>query len=302
MASSQIAFSQRERNHIAANRDLGAVAGQTGTGPGMFATLDQTTKHRDPKATLMAIAINGTAVACLLWLGTATIRKTAIVPMHSITLIDPVLPAPPPPRALPKVNVMSGGGGRAMATPVSRGNPPKLVPKPVIMAAMDAPRITPKLAIEPTVNVQPTLKMGKVDAPNIGMPEAHPAVAVSMGNGSGAGLGAGFGDGMGSGSGGNYGGGVFKVGGGVAAPVVVSAVEPGFTEEARQAHVSGKVQVYLQVSPEGRPMHVRVVKGLGMGLDQKALEAVRQYRFKPAMKDGHPVTVEMNIDVNFQIL
>jgi protein TonB len=157
------------------------------------------------------------------------------------------------------------------------------------------------MAVQPTINVQADLKMAKADVPNLGISSA-PSVVVSAGNGAGAGLGAGFGNGLGSGSGGNFGGGVFKVGGGVSEPQVISAPAPGFTEEARQAKVSGKVIVYLQVSSDGRPMHVRLVRGLGLGLDEKALEAVRQYKFKPAMKDGHPVTVEMNVEVNFQIL
>ena len=51
----------------------------------------------------------------------------------------------------------------------------------------------------------------------------------------------------------------------------------------------------------GLPTHVRVLRGLGMGLDEKAVEAVKQYRFRPSMENGKPVTVEMNIDVMFQI-
>jgi protein TonB len=194
---------------------------------------------------------------------------------------------------------MAGGGGQPTPLPVAHGNPPKFEPKPTLMPTT-APKIETRLPMAPTINVQPDLKLAKADAPNLGM-AASPAVVVSMGNGSGGGLGSGSGNGLGTGSGGNYGGGVFKVGGGVSEPQVISAPEPQFTEAARQAKVSGKVVVYLQVNTEGRPMHVRVVKGLGMGLDEKAVEAVRQYQFKPAMRDGHPVTVEMNVDVNFQI-
>ena len=188
-----------------------------------------------------------------------------------------------------------------MPLPVSHGNPPKLEAKPVMLVPMTPSKIAPKLAVEPTLNVQADLHMAKVNVPNIGMPNA-PAVAISAGNGSGAGLGAGSGDGLGAGSGGNYGGGIFKVGGGVSEPQVLFAPDPTFTEEARQAKVAGKVVVYLQVNPDGHPMHVKVIRGLGMGLDEKAIEAVRQYKFKPALKDGHPVTVEMNVEVNFQIL
>lgn len=301
MASSQIVYRPQDRDRFEPRRDPQPARRAAAAAPSMFVTLDQATAHRDPKATILAATINITAVACLLWLGATTVRHTVLAPpARVVSLVDPVMP--PPPRALPKPVVMSGGGGHPMAAPVTRGNPPKFAPHPVILTATDPPRIPPKLAVEPTLNVQPTLKLAKSDMPNIGVPDGHPAIAVSMGNGAGAGIGAGSGDGLGNGSGGNYGGGVFKIGGGVSAPTVVSAPEPAFTEEARQAKVSGKVLVYLQVGPDGRPMHVRVVKGLGMGLDQKAVEAVRQYKFKPAMRDGHPVTVEMNVDVNFQIL
>jgi protein TonB len=87
----------------------------------------------------------------------------------------------------------------------------------------------------------------------------------------------------------------------VSAPEVLYHPEPEFSEEARKSKVSGNVLVYLQVDELGRPTHVRVLRGLGMGLDEKAIEAVRQYKFRPAMEDGHPVAVEMNVEVNFQI-
>ena len=79
------------------------------------------------------------------------------------------------------------------------------------------------------------------------------------------------------------------------------APEPQFSEEARKVRLSGNVLVYLQVDPHGRPMKVRVLRGIGMGLDEKAVEAVSLYKFKPAMENGHPVTVEMQVEVNFEI-
>ena len=123
-----------------------------------------------------------------------------------------------------------------------------------------------------------------------------------MGNGKGTGLGPGSGDGIGPGSGGNTGDGLRHVGGSVTAPEVLYGVEPEFTEEARKAKASGDVAVYLWVDPHGNPTHIRVMRGLGMGLDERAVEAVKQYKFKPAMENGKPVTVEMYVIVNFQIL
>ena len=72
--------------------------------------------------------------------------------------------------------------------------------------------------------------------------------------------------------------------------------EPEFSEEARKAKVAGNVLVYLQVDTNGRPVNVRVIRGIGLGLDEKALEAVKQYKFKPAMENGKPVRVEMNVE------
>jgi periplasmic protein TonB len=94
--------------------------------------------------------------------------------------------------------------------------------------------------------------------------------------------------------------GVYKVGGDVSAPVLIHAVNPEYTAEAHQAKVSGSVLVILYVDTHGNPSHIRVNRGLGQGLDQKAVEAVKQYKFKPAMKDGKPVLVEIALEVRFQ--
>jgi len=91
----------------------------------------------------------------------------------------------------------------------------------------------------------------------------------------------------------HIGGGLRQIGGGLWAPGPIYTVEPGFSEEAREAKFVGGVVVYLQVGTHGLPSHVRPYKGVGMGLDEKAVEAVRQYWFKPAMENGKPVAVEM---------
>jgi TonB family protein len=87
---------------------------------------------------------------------------------------------------------------------------------------------------------------------------------------------------------------------GVSPPVVLSQPEPEFSKEARRDRISGIVMVHTEVDESGRPTKVRVTQGLGHGLDEKAVENVKQYRFKPAIRDGKPVKFEMNIAVNFQ--
>ncbi len=92
-----------------------------------------------------------------------------------------------------------------------------------------------------------------------------------------------------------------RIGGGITPPTVISAPQPEFSQQARADGVGGTVLVYLQVDPQGNPIKVRVLKGVGHGLDEKAVEAVKQYKFKPALDNGTPVLVELNVQVNFQI-
>ncbi len=93
-----------------------------------------------------------------------------------------------------------------------------------------------------------------------------------------------------------------RIGGSVMPPVVLNAPTPQFSEQARAAKIGGSVLVYLEVDTNGAPRHVRVLRGVGMGLDEKAVEAVRQYKFKPATEDGQPVPVAMNVEVNFKVV
>jgi TonB family protein len=95
--------------------------------------------------------------------------------------------------------------------------------------------------------------------------------------------------------------GIFRVGGGVSAPRVLYAHDAEYTDEARRAKVDGTCTLMLIVGPDGLPRNIRVVQSLGMGLDEKAIEAVKQWRFQPAMKDGQPVAVEIAIAVQFKL-
>jgi protein TonB len=92
-----------------------------------------------------------------------------------------------------------------------------------------------------------------------------------------------------------------RVGGGVSFPVLLHHVEPEFSDQARRAKVQGTVLVNLWVDEKGRPSHVRVLRGVGSGLDENAVKAVQQYKFKPAMEGGKPVLVEVNVVVSFQM-
>jgi TonB family protein len=145
--------------------------------------------------------------------------------------------------------------------------------------------------------------------PNIGMKNSYnvklasngPGGGGGMGTGYGGGIGSGTGNGYGAGSGGNTGGGLYRVGGAVSAPVPLNKVEAEFSDEARRAKYQGVVMVSFIVDTQGRPQNPRVVRALGMGLDEKAIEAVKKYRFRPAMKDGKPVPVEISVEVTFTL-
>jgi protein TonB len=95
---------------------------------------------------------------------------------------------------------------------------------------------------------------------------------------------------------------VRKIGSGVSTPQVIHQVEPDFTTEARKAKFMGTVIVGCIVNERGVPEDVHVVRGVGLGLNDKAIQAVKQYKFKPAMEGGKPVPVQLNIEVNFQIV
>lgn len=89
------------------------------------------------------------------------------------------------------------------------------------------------------------------------------------------------------------------IGGSVRPPLLLFAQDPHFSEEARTAKISGNIEVYLWVGVDGKPSHVRVVKGLGYGLDEKAVEAVKSYRFRPATQNGVPVLTDLYVEINF---
>lgn len=94
---------------------------------------------------------------------------------------------------------------------------------------------------------------------------------------------------------------IYRVGGAVNAPRAIVTPDPEYSEEARQAHYSATSVLWLIVGSDGVPRGVKVARRAGKGLDEKAVEAVRQWRFQPALKDGHPVAVQINIEVNFRL-
>jgi periplasmic protein TonB len=259
-----------------------------------IAVADPMKVKRSPTSTAIAAGIH---VAIFLLIAFLIAKHVELAAPHKNTvLLTDVTPPPPLP---PKEKAIGGGGGQHDLAPVTQGHLPKLAQQQIVPPKAP-PTIPPKLAVEPTVVVQPDLKMATNNMPNIGMPTSG-LKGFSMGNGNGTGLGSGNGNGIGPGSGGNTGGGAYNIGGGVKPPSVLVQVDPEFSEEARKAKFSGNVEVALIVDENGNPSHVHVVRPIGMGLDEKAVEAVQQYKFKPGTKDGKPVKVNLYIDVDFKI-
>jgi protein TonB len=233
-----------------------------------------------------------------------------VAPKETVTLIAPS----PDSYALPtakKLVAGGGGGGDHDVLPAPKGRMPKIALQQITPPAIVVRNQHPKLAVEPTVVIPPQVHLADNHMPNIGiasaaaMPSAPPSNGTGsgggIGSGSGGGVGVGHGPGVGPGSGGGIGGGVYKIGGGISAPTAISTPDPEYTEEARRAKTQGTCILWLIVDATGKPRDVRVVRGLGFGLDTKALEAVRQWRFEPSMKDGKPVDVQMSVEVAFKL-
>jgi TonB family protein len=218
----------------------------------------------------------------------------------------------PTPLLQPSKTVAGGGGGGGDRDKFEapKGKLPKLSMEQIVPPAIVVRNQNPKLTAEPSVIVPPQVQMATNNMPNLGDPMSRlPSGPPSNGTGSGGGIGSGSGGGVGSGEGpgvgpgrgGGIGGGVFRVGGGVSAPRALYAPDPEYSEEARKAKFQGTCVLWLVVGPDGRPRDIRVTRTLGLGLDEKAIEAVKNWKFEPALKDGKPVAVQINVEVSFRL-
>jgi TonB family protein len=204
-----------------------------------------------------------------------------------------------------------GGGGDRSIIDASKGHLPKLEKNPIVPPQVPVVE-KPTIPMQSAINVQKNLMLpdnpllpmvGVTKSPNVSLASNGQGANGGMGTGSGGGLGSGTGNGFGPGFGGNAGGGLYRIGGGVSAPVVIRSVDPEFSDEARRAKYQGICLISLIVDTDGNPQNIHIARALGMGLDEKAIEAVKLFKFKPAMKDGKtPVPVQMTIEINFRLL
>lgn len=202
-----------------------------------------------------------------------------------------------------------GGGGQHMQIPASRGMAPKFNWTQVA-APMVKPLAHPLYPMQPTVLGPPQLSISQQKMNNWGDPlqkvltdSSGPGGGAGIGSGNGGGVGSGTGGGLGPGSGGGTGGGVFNAGtGGYGYPACLYCPQAQYSDEAVKAKYQGTVELIAIITPDGRATDIQVLKGVGLGLDQKAIEAVRTWRFSPALgPNGKPAPVRQVIEVTFHL-
>jgi protein TonB len=196
-----------------------------------------------------------------------------------------------------------GGGGNFEKSPASHGSLPRtsfseqLAPPTVIV-----PKEMPKLPVESTIMVAPDVPLPH--GGQLGDPMAPISSILSNGPGGPGGTGSGCCGGVGPSEGPGFGPGPRGVRpgvGGVTVPRLIYSPEPAFSDEARKSKTQGSVTLLLVVGADGRTYDIHVQSSLGMGLDEKAIEAVRRWRFQPATFKGQPVATQIAVEVNFHL-
>lgn len=255
---------------------------------------------------VLSFAVHTVALALLGASSYWVVEHRAAVRMKIAELIpasEEDIPLPIAPGALHG----GGGGGDQDKLPASHGTPPRFASEQLTPPAVIVRNEDPKLPAEPTLVGPPDLilpqsdKYGDPMANILNPPSNGPGSGGGIGSGHGGGIGSGEGPGLGEGRGGGMGGGVYRVGGGVSAPRPIYDPDPEYSDEARKAKFQGSCVLVAIIGPDGRPHDLRVARSLGMGLDQKALDAVWKWRFVPAMRDNHPVSVQISVEVVFHL-
>lgn len=250
----------------------------------------------------MSLAIHCAAVALIFLAGTNQAVQQAV----KSTFVDVHLVEP---QILPGRG--GGGSGDRSPLPASKGRLPRIAPRQFTPPSAVTHNEAPKLPMEPTLVLAADVRVPQVDMQVFGDPFGKPG-PPSNGTGRGGGIGDGDGTGNGPGKGpgvapgeggeGCCGGTMNGMHGVTTAPVVLYEVEPEFSEEARKAKLQGVVRLYAEVDIHGRLQNIRVTQTLGLGLEEKAIEAVKLWRFRPGMRNGKPVVSAAAIEVNFHLL
>jgi protein TonB len=248
--------------------------------------------------------IHTVGLALLLWVTHQVVEHRAELAKALGPVVDIGAYIPMPASA--KMSGGGGGGGDRDKLQASKGVPPKFSMQQITPPTVVIRNPDPKLAVEQTVMVPPQIKIpqqGQIGVLTsvLTVPSNGTGYGSGIGEGNGGGAGSGSGRGVGPGEGMGMGGGVFQVGGGVSAPRVIEKTEPEFSEEARKAKHQGTVVLRVTVGQDGRVHDPHVIRSLGLGLDEKAIEALGHWIFDPARKDGRKVAVMVDVEVNFRL-
>jgi protein TonB len=195
-----------------------------------------------------------------------------------------------------------GGGNNHTLTPASKGKLPRFAMTQFTPPQAKIQNLDPKLPMEPTLLGPPDLKVISPNMTNYGDPLGK-IITDSLGNGDGTGIGSGSGGGLGPGEGGGTGGGMFRAGvNGVGIPVCIYCPLPEYSDEARKAKYQGTVNLEVTITADGRVISPQVVKGPGLGLEEKAVAQVKNWKLKPALgPNGKPVNCRVIIEVAFRL-
>ena len=206
-------------------------------------------------------------------------------------------PAPPPKARLEGTKKISSP---IVATPPRRDFVYRPPPRSVARAELPAPVVAPIAALPADTKTRPGVpEETKSDADSAG-----PGKGGGVGTGTGVGVGPGNGSGIGPGSGGGFGGGPYRPGSGIEAPRLLREVKADYTEDARKRGLAGEVVVEIVVRSDGSVGDAKILQGLDGGpggLNERALQAVRQWKFAPAMRQGTPVDVYVEVVVDFHL-
>ena len=256
-------------------------------------------------STSASLSIHAAFLALLLFLSTREVVKKAIRDDDGTSLFFPrdlLLPrSPAPPQPIP-----GGTGGGRMPLPAAQGMFPPPSAKVFVAPQQVRQNDQPLLELPPSLDIPP--QTPNLDLAHWGDPSAPAGGPLSNGHGGPSGIGEGPGRSIGSTPGNRYGpgagpgGGVRSIGGGVTAPRLIYKIEPEYSEEARKARYQGPVMLRVIVDEQGAVRHVEVSHALGLGLDEKAVEAVRKWRFQPGRQNGKAVPVWAVVEVFFRLL
>jgi len=206
----------------------------------------------------------------------------------------------PPPKAMRE-------GRRAISSPMPERREPKPIaaaqkpPEPKPESPLKAEQLPVVVAPIITAPADNRSRIGVLDQTTVENESHGPGTGGGAGTGTGTGVGAGQGTGVGEGSGGGTGGGPYRPGSGIEPPRLLKEVRADYTEEARRQGLKGEVVLEIVVRRDGSVGDVHILQGLGGGLNNQSMEAVRQWRFSPAQRHGVPVDVIVEVSVEFKL-